>query len=260
LIGLYRGLQNTQFPIELLYRHWTNSDAQLAWFTHALKNPDIFCFADFSCDRADMALLKSVPEDYRQKDIQLWLCLDLLETLLFLADGGFSQEVLSLMEAPLFRCPDVLLLSLLQLSPNSMQLVTSRTRQQLVRLCVQKFLCTHPNSQAVLHYAWTIYPNNKLWAQQLMVDAMADWYISGRYDQSRLARILDVAQDLKALADLLQCDILPFVIDLACLAARREYLKLDKWMQDKMTEHGMNFVEACLRFLERRCPTLVSGK
>lgn len=93
-----------------------------------------------------------------------------------------------------------------------------------------------------------------------MIDAMSDWYITGRYDQLRLTRILDVAQDLKALGDLLQCDILPFVIDLACLAARREFLKLDKWMLDKMAEHGAKFVIACLKFLERRCPTLVSGR
>ena len=143
---------------------------------------------------------------------------------------------------------------------DNLQVVTSRTRQQLVKLCVQKFLVIHPNSQAVLQYAWTIYPNNKLWAQSLMIDAMADWYISGRYDQTRLARILDVIQDLKALADLLQCDILPFVIDLACLAARREYLKLDKWVTDKMTEHGVKFVTAALKFLERRCPTLITGE
>ena len=28
-----------------------------------------------------------------------------------------------------------------------------------------------------------------------------------------------------------------FVIDLAALASRREYLKLDKWLRDKLKEH-----------------------
>ena len=28
-----------------------------------------------------------------------------------------------------------------------------------------------------------------------------------------------------------------FVIDLAALASRREYLKLDKWLTDKLREH-----------------------
>lgn len=41
-----------------------------------------------------------------------------------------------------------------------------------------------------------------------------------------------------------------FVIDLACLASRREYLKLDKWLSDKIREHGENFVTACVKFLQ----------
>lgn len=36
-----------------------------------------------------------------------------------------------------------------------------------------------------------------------------------------------------------------FVIDLAALASRREYLKLDKWLTDKIREHGVSFCQAC---------------
>lgn len=35
-----------------------------------------------------------------------------------------------------------------------------------------------------------------------------------------------------------------FVIDLAALASRREYLKLDKWLTDKIREHGVS-VRVC---------------
>ena len=70
--------------------------------------------------------------------------------------------------------------------------------------------------------------------------AMADWYMRGECDQQRLSRILDVAQDLKALSMLLNLTPFMFVIDLACLASRREYLKLDKWLGDKVREHGVN--------------------
>jgi len=43
-----------------------------------------------------------------------------------------------------------------------------------------------------------------------------------------------------------------FVIDLACLASRREYLKLEKWLTDKMREIGDPFVSACVKFLQVR--------
>lgn len=76
-----------------------------------------------------------------------------------------------------------------------------------------------------------------------------------------------------------------FVIDLAALASRREYLKLDKWLTDKIREHGVcilmfdilpdigvveeaaqnafvfqePFIQACVTFLKRRCPSIMGG-
>jgi hypothetical protein len=82
--------------------------------------------------------------------------------------------------------------------------------------------------------------------------AMAEWCQRGDYDQSRLSRILEVAQDLKALNLLLNATSFPFIIDLACLASRREYLKLEKWLTDKIREHGEPFVSACVKFLQVR--------
>ncbi|EJD53330.1 hypothetical protein AURDEDRAFT_157904 [Auricularia subglabra TFB-10046 SS5] len=52
-----------------------------------------------------------------------------------------------------------------------------------------------------------------------------------------ITRILDVAQDLKILDALL--DVRPFIfaLDVAALASRREYLNLDKWLADNITQH-----------------------
>ncbi|CAG2115442.1 unnamed protein product, partial [Medioppia subpectinata] len=36
-----------------------------------------------------------------------------------------------------------------------------------------------------------------------------------------------------------------------------EYLKLDKWLKDKIECNGENFVNACIMFLNRRCPALL---
>lgn len=41
----------------------------------------------------------------------------------------------------------------------------------------------------------------------------------------------------QALSMLLNGSPFVFVIDLAALASRREYLKLDKWLKDKLKEH-----------------------
>ena len=75
--------------------------------------------------------------------------------------------------------------------------------------------------------------------RQLMSNAIADWYLHTEtpQDHSKLSRVLDVMQDLKALFTLLNNTQFSFVIDLACLAAKREYLKLDTWIMDRIREH-----------------------
>lgn len=40
-----------------------------------------------------------------------------------------------------------------------------------------------------------------------------------------------------------------FSLDMAALAARREYLDLDKWLSDRIAQRDVGFVENCLRFL-----------
>lgn len=46
-----------------------------------------------------------------------------------------------------------------------------------------------------------------------------------------------------------------FTIDLAALATRREYLNLEKWLQDKVAEHGEVFSQACMNFLSKKVRT-----
>lgn len=49
-----------------------------------------------------------------------------------------------------------------------------------------------------------------------------------------------------------------FAIDLAALASRREFLNLEKWLQDKIVEHKDVFVRACLEFLSQKVAAEVS--
>ncbi len=117
----------------------------------------------------------------------------------------------------------------------------------------------HPNSAVILNYAW----HSNLNLKGVVVHAMADWYskavTEGDLEHNRLSRILDVAQDLKALSVLLNAKAAPFVIDLAVMASRREYLNLEKWLTDQMREHGELFVKAVVVYLKRKLPPLAAA-
>lgn len=249
-LRLIFGVPFQPFPIELFYRKWKNTDGQYSLIMHILKNPDTFSFADYPYHSVTVDILKATPES-DNKEITTWRSLDLMEILLYLSDRGLYSQVQELFKVPMHHCPDVLVLGLLQIQPP-----LSVLRQELLTNLMPIFLGNHPNSAIILHHAWHCV---NISIKPIIMHAMAEWYLRGDNDQTRLSRILDVAQDLKALSLLLNAQSFPFVIDLACLASRRGYLKLDKWLTDKSSEHGEPFVSACVKFLQRRCPRIMGA-
>ena len=120
--------------------------------------------------------------------------------------------------------------------------VWNKLKQELIGALITIFLGNHPNSAVILQHAWNQTCNTQQ-IRIIIMNAMTDWYMKAQdADQNlRLARILDVSQDLKALSMLLNGQPLIFNIDLACLAARRGYLKLDKWLSDRIRDHGVSY-------------------
>ncbi|KAM6354231.1 CCR4-NOT transcription complex subunit 1 isoform 11-T13 [Alca torda] len=253
VFGIQRGLGMEVFPVNAIYRPWKHAEGQLSFIQHSLISPEIFCFADYPCHTVATDILKAPPED-DNREIATWKSLDLIESLLRLAEVGQYEQVKQLFSFPIKHCPDMLVLALLQINTSWHTL-----RHELISTLMPIFLGNHPNSAIILHYAWHGQGQSPS-IRQLIMHAMAEWYMRGeQYDQAKLSRILDVAQDLKALSMLLNGTPFAFVIDLAALASRREYLKLDKWLTDKIREHGEPFIQACMTFLKRRCPSILGG-
>lgn len=255
ITALRQGLQTfgfhpETFPVDHFYKRWTNVEGQFSLIQNVLKYPEIFCFADYSCVPVAVDVLKTPPEQ-DSKELANWRSLNLVELLLNLSECGLYTHVQEIFKVPIHNCPDVLVLALLQISGP-----VTLLRQELLTSLIPIFLGNHPNSAIILHNAWHTQNIN---IKPIVMHAMAEWYVRGECDQTRLSRILDVAQDLKALSMLLNAQSAqsyPFIIDLACLASRREYLKLEKWLSDKISENGETFVMACVKFLHRRCPQI----
>ncbi|XP_066506128.1 CCR4-NOT transcription complex subunit 1 isoform X2 [Hoplias malabaricus] len=251
--GIQRGLGLEVFPVDLIYRPWKHAEGQLSFIQQSLMSPEVFCFADYPCHTVGTDILKAPPED-DNREIATWKSLDLVESLLRLSEVGQYDQVKQLFTFPIKHCPDMLVLALLQINTSWHTL-----RHDLISTLMPIFLGNHPNSAIILHFAWHGKGQSPS-IRQLIMRSMAEWYTRGeQFDQAKLSRILDVAQDLKSLSMLLNGTPFAFVIDLAALASRREYLKLDKWLTDKIREHGEPFIQACVTFLKRRCPTIMGG-
>ena len=178
--------------------------------------------------------------------------------------SNLYNQILEIFKWPIQHCPDILTLGLLNVTVSSCQ-----CKNELLKLAIPAFLANHPNAAIILHTIWNSdnpqQQNTAIftgqWAKQVLLQSMCEYYMKSIPEEqpSRLSRILDVAQDLKALSLLLNSNCYPFVIDLACLASRREYLKLDKWLLDKIHNNGEQFIAASIKFINRRCNLLTNS-
>ncbi|KAI1717100.1 CCR4-Not complex component, not1 domain-containing protein [Ditylenchus destructor] len=246
-----------QFPLAFLCgRVWNgNKTGQLSWIAQIVQNPDVFYVLSCMHRPVNCSSLKVMPDDSNKGAAQ-WKCLDLVEVLFRLSETSqLAPAVYNLLKAPgpMAQCPDILMLGVVQI-PISIGQLRIHILKQLVAL----LLSGHANSVAVLGFAWN-FETNRQQLRQIILTAMASYYAQSPDDQSRLTKILGIAHELKpnGLAELLNFQQqLPFVIDLACLASRRDFLKLDKFLEDKLNDHGQSFAEHLCAFLKRRCPGL----
>lgn len=256
---LLEGLGSNPFPVALLYREWNfHKVGQFSWVEQILQNPDVFCFTDYPHRPVNLSALKVQPEE-SNRDLTNWRSLDLIDILLRLSDvRKLLNNVMGVLHKPISTCADVLLLGLLQIPPPMNQL-----RSHLCSILIPMLIGNHPNAIAVLNVAWNSEELNKpqFHLRSIILSALCNYYMKNPEDQTKLTRILEVAHELKpnGLAELFNLQQFAFTIDLACLASRRDFLKLDKWTEDKLTEHGDVFASHLISYIRRRLPLGVVG-
>lgn len=105
---------------------------------------------------------------------------------------------------------------------------------------VATYVTSHSNSSVVLPRVWQL--NN-----EAVLRAMVALY---QKDVTTIARSLDVCQELKVLKTVLEATSAPFCFELAALAARREFLNLEKWLGEQFSARGVPFMQAAVSFLD----------
>ncbi|KNZ75310.1 General negative regulator of transcription subunit 1 [Termitomyces sp. J132] len=170
-----------------------------------------------------------------------WNSLELFEVLVRLADSE-SMEIRGCVKEMLDKAikisAELVHMGLLQVPEPSWKEI----RLEYSRKLLAMFLAGHPNHQLVFMRIWQIQPS-------YLTNAFRDFY---EENPLNITRILDVAQDLKILEALLEVRPFIFALDVAALASRREYLNLDKWLADNVTNHGGEFLHSVILFLEQK--------
>ena len=228
------------------WSQWNNSLYQLRLLDALLSLPsDTFNFVSLPGRRVvtveDVAAasptIKTLAANVQS---HTWNSLDLFEVLVRLGDSeneNVRNCVREMLDKAVRISADIVHMGLLQAPKpwNALQVEYSR---QLLGM----FLSGHPNHQLVFMRIWQIEPS-------YLTSALREFY---EENPMNITRILDVAQDLKILDSLLEVRPFVFALDVASLASRREYLNLDKWLEDNIIKHGAEFLHGIIVFLETK--------
>lgn len=214
LLQLFHKATQEPFPIEAICGDvWKNEQGQLSFLRHAVSAPpEVFSWTNSKHKQAPLDGLHANKSPYGTVN-QCWLSLDLLQSLIMLAERGHFSVVRTILEHPVKHCPEALLIGLAQCKTD-----WGVVHEEVYAALLPTYLANHPNSSLVLHRLW---PLNR----KALLLAMVDMHAK---DNGTIPRILDVCQELKALTMVLDSTPYSFAIDLAALAARREYLNLEK--------------------------------
>ncbi|KAI7697792.1 CCR4-NOT transcription complex subunit 1, partial [Sarcoptes scabiei] len=191
---------------------------------------------------------------------QTWKYFNLYRLLIEFSKIDFFQEkVVTLLSTPLDGCPETLIFGLIEFQCHE----KSRFRSIIIE-AIKKVI--NPIDSNSSHFNNTTHIFQKLWSttntnlnvnsstQKLLLDSMIEVYNDASSDDqpNKLLCILEIAQELRALTYLLNESPYLFAIDLASVASRREYLKLDKWINDKLSFHRESFADACKNYIQKR--------
>jgi len=137
------------------------------------------------------------------------------------------------------KVPEIILIGLAQINIPKREIAVV---SELLNDVLMVFMQGHSNSTPVVQKVWQI-------NSTFLISGLIKVY---RKFPTSLSKILDIAQEVKGLSQILETKYYRFAIDLASLASRRDYLNLDKWLQDHIKSDGEPFLMACLEFLDEK--------
>ncbi|TIA98147.1 hypothetical protein E3P94_02595 [Wallemia ichthyophaga] len=233
-------------PLMGLVGTWVNPSLQISAVAGLLSlSNDQVSFAALSAKKAitvDFVNHSSPAIKAMAATVQssLWNCIDVVDIVTKLQDHGpepINVLARDLLETGCRTHGEIILLGLVQLPKP-----WSNYHLELITRLLALFLAGNPSHQLVFLRLWQIDRN-------FLLSAFKQFY---QDNNMNVTRILDVAQDLKILDQVLEIKPVTFAFDLAALASRREYLNMEKWLQNGVTLHVISFFRDALKFLDSK--------
>lgn len=244
--AVQRGSRNPGFPIQQLWAgRWKHPYTQWCFLRAYLKADDldvtkltglrkVLSSEDFAT--ANNAL-KAMVATFETQKLNSY---DAVDALLYLSlDNDLPDDICNAARIELDRAakltPELLLCGAL-MTPTPW----TNSVNNVIGTLFDLFFEGHTSYQMIF---WRLWHFDK----SLVANRFVEYYVQ---NPLQITRILDISQDLRCLSDLLEIRNAHFVLDVAALAARREYLNLEKWLHEMLSKYGGEFWGECYKFLK----------
>ncbi|KTW28870.1 hypothetical protein T552_01499 [Pneumocystis carinii B80] len=231
----------SHFPLKFLWAPWKHPHSQLQILQYLTSmSSDSFNLLSYSCQKIlslenfqdSSSTIKAFAANL---ETQIWNSFDLIKTMIILLDNPKSNENASaFLDKAMQLAPELVFLGLAQ-----KQKPWSVEHVKLMDKGFDMFFSRHSNYQLVFIRLWQVNP-----------EYMGSSFIKlHSKNPTCINQILNISEDLKIKDSLLKLRPYSFSIDFAAQASKRQYLNLEKWLQDNINENHDFFIRACLDYL-----------
>lgn len=246
LVNFFYKITGKKFPILPLFKIWKNPRGQVSLLLQAIYSPlpyEIFNFAD-SPNKAPTEEIDMQPE--LKGIIQALSSLDLLKVMFELSATEFYTSIRNVFINEIKRFPDILIIGFSMVKPARGQALLN----ELINIIMPQFMCPQTSNPLVLQMIWNQNPD-------LIIHGAVEYY---EKDPTSIAltQLLDLTQEIRdSLLKLVNCDNHYFTVHFGLLAIKRDFLHLEHWIKERISQGKEPFVRALLDYLEKSIADLI---
>lgn len=237
LVLAFQKCSQSKFKLATLLQPWKHSRSQLSVLKAAIDSPpEVLSFLESprKLEKFDGADASQVPKN------GVWFSLDVVETLLTLAEKDLYADVRRVLDPAMKQCPDVLIANVARAVPR-----WNGLRDDVFAELLSIYILGRPNAPAILRHLWSVAP-------KLVLAASVRCFYSASSPQivSRLFALLRNTGD--AFASAIHSHYFSFALSLAVMGANHDVLSLETWLLERLAAQRTAFAAACLAFVHRQ--------
>ena len=250
-----------KFYKNLIFTKWNNEINQIEFIDFMINNEDInknsyYGLKNYNGNKITEEIDNKIKEIYRnnlnikpQFLVENWKILDLIEILLQLSKGDFYNSVKEIFKWPIQNVPEILSLVLVSINHDA----DSFLYNELTFEVIPKLLTSKIQNQELVEEIWKLNKNliisifNQMWEPQ--------------QEFSNLSTLFDIINTKlpDALPIFVNTKYNYFSVNLAIYAAKRDYLNLKQWLEERLTKAEDEFVDAILDYIKKNVILQCSG-